>query len=226
MGYHVWLQYSVQGGQIILLWAVWGGPLLRGGRQLCDSATVCSCECVVLMEGGEGMCWTASIYPCWNIRLATTTAYTSFHSLGCEYLRELHLGGNAQYSSEQIIRELLQSLSSVIEEQILSELTSSELFALMTDESTDVAILKQLVLVVSYVMEEGIKTSFVHIRDLDNGTAESIEAALVQFLSDKAIQITKLRGFGSNGAAVMTGRLTGVATRLKRHSPRMIAVHC
>ena len=85
---------------------------------------------------------------------------------------------------------------------------------------------KQLVLVVSYVMEEGIKTSFVHIRDLDNDTAESIEAALVQFLSDKAIQITKLRGFGSNGAAVMTGRLTGVATRLKRHSPRMIAVHC
>ena len=29
--------------------------------------------------GGGGMCWTASIYPCWNIRLATTTAYTSFH---------------------------------------------------------------------------------------------------------------------------------------------------
>ena len=55
MGYHVWLQYSVQGGLIILLWAVWGGPLLRGGHPLYDSATVCSCECVVLMEGGS-MC--------------------------------------------------------------------------------------------------------------------------------------------------------------------------
>ena len=162
--------------------------------------------------------------------VAHTTKFSSLRDLaihlGCDYLRELHLGGNAQYSSEQIIRELLQSLSSVIEEQILSELTSSEFFALMTDESTDVAILKQLVLVVRYVTEEGIKTSFLHIRDLDNGTAESIEAALVQFLGDKAIQITKLRGFGSDGAAVMTGRLTGVATRLKRHSPRMIAVHC
>ena len=146
--------------------------------------------------------------------------------LGCDYLRGLQLGGNAQYSSEQIIRELLQSLSSVIEEQIVSELTSTKFFALMTDESTDVAILKQLVLVGRYVTEHGIKTSFLHIRDLDDGTAESNEAALVQFFGVNAIQITKLRGFGSDGAAVMTGRLTRVATRLKRHSPKMIAIHC
>lgn len=66
----------------------------------------------------------------------------------------------------------------------------------------------------------------MHFRDLDNGTAESIGAALVQFLGDRAIPITKLQGFGSDGVAVMTGRLTGVATCLKRHSSSMIAIHC
>ena len=42
-------------------------------------------------------------------------------------------------SSDQTIRELLQCLSKVLEEKILQELSSSEYFSLMTDESTDIA---------------------------------------------------------------------------------------
>ena len=56
---------------------------------------------------------------------------------------------------------------------------SSDRFALMTDESTDihVAILKQLVLVGRYLTNSGVKTSFLHIGDIIhvNGTAETIE---------------------------------------------------
>jgi len=32
--------------------------------------------------------------------------------------------------------------------------------------------------------------------------------------------------FGSDGAAVMVGRLSGVGVRLKNNSPKMLAVHC
>ena len=79
--------------------------------------------------------------------IAHTTKFNSLKDLairlGCDYLRELVCGKkNAQYSSEQIVAELLQCLSLVIEEQILSDLQSSDLFSLMTDESTDIAILK------------------------------------------------------------------------------------
>ena len=49
---------------------------------------------------------------------------------------------------------------------------------------------------------------------------------ILQYLSDKTLQITKLCAFSSDGASVMTGRLTGVAVRLLGHSPNMIAVHC
>ena len=83
--------------------------------------------------------------------VAHTTKFTSLKDLaiqlGCDYLNELSLGRNAQYTSEQIISELLSCLSLVIEQQILSYMQSSDRFALMTDESTDIAILKQLVLV-------------------------------------------------------------------------------
>ena len=33
-------------------------------------------------------------------------------------------------------------------------------------------------------------------------------------------------GFGSDGASVMTGRKSGVATRLKHRQPKLIAIHC
>ena len=156
-----------------------------------------------------------------------TTKFSSLMDLavqlGSDYLRELNLG----YTSEQSVRELIQCLSSVIEEQILDNIRStSDFFALMTDESTDLAILKQLVLVARYMTEEGVKTSFLLIQDIHDGRAETIEIAILKSLEEKSLDITRLLGFGSDGASVMTGRLNGVAARLKRHSPRMISVHC
>ena len=54
--------------------------------------------------------------------VAHTTKFNSLKEvailLGCDYLRELNLGRNAQYSSEQIIAEMIQCLSQVIEEHI------------------------------------------------------------------------------------------------------------
>ena len=106
--------------------------------------------------------------------------------LGCDYLCELNLGRDGQYSSEQIIAEMLQCLSQVIEEQIISGLQSSNSFSLMTDESTDIAVLKQLVLVGRYLTDEGVKTSFLCITDIPNGTAETIEGSMLKFVRDKA----------------------------------------
>ena len=162
--------------------------------------------------------------------VAHTTKFNSLKDLvillDCDYLRELCLGKNAQYTSEQIISEFLQCLGLVIEEKIILEMQSSDFFALMTGESTDIAVLKQLVLVGRYLTDSGVATTFLHIGDLANGTADTIERAMLQYISDKTLQVTKLCAFGSDGASVMTGRLTGVATRLKSHNPKMISVHC
>ena len=38
--------------------------------------------------------------------------------------------------------------------------------------------------------------------------------------------MNKIIGFGSDGAAIMTGSRNGVATRMKELSPHCIAVHC
>ena len=146
-------------------------------------------------------------------------------NLGADYLTELHLGGNAHYTSEQIIADFLHCLSTVIED-LLTLLKQSSFYALMIDESTEVSVLKQSVLVARYITDtEGVKTSFLNVADIFDGTAETNEAAILKYLDNKSLEVSKLQGFGSDGAAVMTGRHTGVATHLKART-QMISIHC
>ena len=161
--------------------------------------------------------------------IAITTKYESLvnlvNSLECSYLNDLSIGRNATYTSKRIVAEFLQCLSSVIESEKLDNLTCSPFFSLMTDESTDISVLKQLVIVTKYILPSG-KMSFLHIGDVADGTEETIEGAIVAFMETNGLNINKLRSFGSDGCAVMVGRVSGVASRLKVRQPRLVSVHC
>ena len=147
--------------------------------------------------------------------MAHTTKYESLLDLaidlGCNYLKELHVAGNATYRSRQVVGEFLQSIS---RQNTLQQLASSTYFSIMTDESTDISVLKQLVLVVSYLLPTGnVTTSFLAIDDIPDGTAETIEAAILKITDTKSVDLSKFRGFGSDGAPVMSGSRSGVAKR-------------
>ena len=45
-------------------------------------------------------------------------------------------------------------------------------------------------------------------------------------MTDKELAFSKLMGFGSDGASVMTGTVIGVGTRLDRSDPYLVAIHC
>ena len=55
-------------------------------------------------------------------------------NLGVDYLRELRVGRNACYTSEQIIGELLQCFSQVIEASILSSMRDSAFYHLCAND--------------------------------------------------------------------------------------------
>ena len=64
------------------------------------------------------------------------------------------------------------------------------------------------------------------ILELFNGTAQTIEEAVVNYLENTNLPFSKMVGFATDGARVMTGRLNGVAARLKRRQPVLTSVHC
>ena len=63
----------------------------------------------------------------------------------------------------------------------------SETISLMVDESTDVAVLKQLVVYGRGVISGELECHFLEIKDLVDGMATSIEKANVNFLDMRAL---------------------------------------
>ena len=99
--------------------------------------------------------------------------------------------------------------------------------SLLCDETTDISVLKQMVVYGKYLTDSGgTRTVFLKITDLFDGKAETIERALLQLCEATEISIRKVMGFGIDGAAVMIGNGTGVSTRLRAHNPYMISIHC
>ena len=58
------------------------------------------------------------------------------------------------------------------------------------------------------------KVYFASIVDVPDGKADIISAALLKFLEDNNIPMSKLLGFVSDGAAEMMGRSNGVGAIL------------
>lgn len=71
-----------------------------------------------------------------------------------------------------------------------------------------------------------LKVRYFKICEVKDGTADTIKDALFSITQEAEIPMSKIIGFGSDGASVMVGCRSGVATQLKGHNPAMIALHC
>ena len=94
---------------------------------------------------------------------------------------------------------------------------------ILCDKSTDIAHLRQLVVFVKYLVKGVPQTRFLKVVSL---LVKTIEQKLLEICQTCKIFLTKVAGFGSDGAAVMVGKTSGVATRLKAHNGEMISIHC
>ena len=173
-----------------------------------------------------------SIYWLAKQEIPHTTNYVPLLNLarswGCEFVDHLFVGRNATYCSERMVQEFLDVLASQIEIDQHKDIFSSQYISLMTDETTDIAVVKELVLYARYLAPDGgaPKSTFLKIRDLVDGTAESIYNAITQYCETKDIPLSKCVGFGSDGANVMTGIRSGVCARLKVDNPYLVGIHC
>ena len=120
------------------------------------------------------------------------------------------------------------SLGEVISLNIFDNLRASPFFALMCDETTDVAVVKEVIIYARYLgSDRKVCTSFISMMEVVDGTAKTILAALQLLCDREYLDVrNKLVPFGSDGAAVMIGTRSGVATRIKQMCPWLISNHC
>ncbi|XP_072014214.1 zinc finger protein 862-like [Amphiura filiformis] len=149
--------------------------------------------------------------------------------------RYLRRGDNATYTSPTIFNQLLESISGVVIDDLKGELrgagtprgSPAPFVAVGVDESTDRSQEKHVVVVVRYVSSTGkLTTMYLGMEAIPDGRSGTVMAALETVLGEFGVPWSRVVGLGSDGAAVMTGELTGLTARVHLKNPFCIAVHC
>ncbi|XP_063049261.1 zinc finger BED domain-containing protein 5-like [Engraulis encrasicolus] len=95
------------------------------------------------------------------------------------------------------------------------------------DESTDVAGLAQLLVYVRYIHEGSVNEDMLFCNPLETRTTgKDIFHMLDTFVTSNGLLWTKCVGICTDGARAMTGRHSGVVTRVQAVAPDATWVHC
>ncbi|XP_011403997.1 PREDICTED: SCAN domain-containing protein 3-like [Amphimedon queenslandica] len=130
---------------------------------------------------------------------------------GCAALKELFVTKNAQYSSHQIAEEMLEAISSCIEESTDLSLQASPFIGVMVDECTDIAT---------------VSNPIVYAKTFKDGDVHTNFLKCMQMEEDKAITLEKVLGLSTDGARAMTGLREGLTGYMKRANPYIVPIHC
>ncbi len=137
-----------------------------------------------------------------------------------------------RHRSEGSVQEILLTLGDTLKKEIIEDLQKATALGLMVDEGTDVSTLAQLVMFVQYVTSENtLSVKFLSIRNVlekfDSCSSEAIFQVIRNELEENCqVPVSKISGFCSDGAAVMTGKVSGVGKRLRECNPTCICIHC
>ena len=99
-------------------------------------------------------------------------------------------------------------------------------FTLLVVETKDLSETEQLAFVVRYTFEFYVHEEFIVFRATEDLNAESLSGAIQDEMKQIGTNINNLVVQGYDGAAVMSGRCSGVQQRIREIVPQAIYAHC
>ena len=134
---------------------------------------------------------------------------------------------NQQYMSPEIINELIKLMGNELLRQLLVKIRDATWFAILADETADIANLEQLSLSIRWVTKDyEIHEDFIGLVHVPTITSKAITSAIKDVLIRCSLPISLCRGQGYDGAANMMGHLNGVAKQIQDEAATAITVHC
>ena len=133
---------------------------------------------------------------------------------------------NAKYTHHSVQNAVLEILCEIILDEITEEIREAEYFTLLVDETKDLSKTEQLSFVIRYIFECDVHEEFIGFRPTEGLDAESLSNAIQDEMQQIGINIKNLVGQGYDGAAVMSGRYSGVQERIKEIVTQASYVHC
>lgn len=130
-------------------------------------------------------------------------------------------------TSPSIQNDLIDSIRNVVYDQIVQEISDTPFIAILLDETTDVTNTSQLSTIIRYVDKHGVcQERFLHFKDVSKDrTAEGLFKIVKELITDLNCS-DKIVADTFDGAAVMSGHVSGLQTLLKNEYPMATFVHC
>lgn len=134
---------------------------------------------------------------------------------------------NAKYTSKIIQNEVLDCLAEMVRSEIIEEVKESEFFSIMADETKDVSKQEQISFILRYYYNGVIKESFLHFESAERLNAAGLTEKIVNLLERHGLDYKNhLIGPAYDGAAVMSGKHSGVQARIIQQAKYAFYVHC
>ena len=134
--------------------------------------------------------------------------------------------GNAKYTSPTIQNELLGVMSDIIRKEISAEIQEAGFYSIMADESKDVSKKEQLSIVLRYVLKGNAYERFLGFTAAEGLDAASLFSYIRNAITEHGLSLKQCVGQCYDGAAVMSGRCSGVQKKIKEEAPTAVYMHC
>jgi len=150
----------------------------------------------------------------------------------CQYLKlhSIEFSATIVQTTNKGCRAFQFSISEYLKQLQLARINpaANRFFGIVIDESTDIAASKQLIIYIRYLNDQfHPKTEFLGLIPASLTDAESLYDSICRFLSSTGLNIKNCTGFTSDGASNVSGRKTGVSTRITNNdNPYLLKIHC
>ncbi|XP_020237275.2 zinc finger MYM-type protein 1 [Cajanus cajan] len=134
--------------------------------------------------------------------------------------------GNLKLIAPTIQKDIVRSAASETTKAILDDL-GDNLFSILIDESRDISVKEQMVVVLRYVNKKGqVIERFLGLVHVSNTNALSLKIALESLFSKYGLSLSRLRGQGYDGASNMQGEFNGLKSLILKENCSAFYIHC
>ena len=182
----------------------------------------------------EDMECAQAIFECLKFLADKNHALEEFGSLidlclrtGSKALLPLRKSPSATYTSPTAVHQMMDALSSTIDDTLLADIRNSPAYSLILDEVSDVSSTNNLGVIIKYIDSEGLaQIRFLADKELIRGTGEAVKEAVMAILEEKNLEPSKCFNLTSDGASAFSGKHNGAAALLAAEVGPVIVVHC
>src|SRR6218665_1461463 len=135
----------------------------------------------------------------------------------------------ATYISKAVQNELIQLCGVEISKEIVKEVKAARYFSIIADETSDSSQTEQLCICIRYGNEGRditLKEEFMGFVGMNDLSARSVASHILAKLAELDLDVRNCVGQGYDGAASMSGHVSGVQVLIREQAPLAVYVHC